>query len=439
MGTTIDGIAPGAFLDGKYRIEKLIGAGGMGTVYEATHTAIGRRVAIKRLHHQYAGDAQAVERFQREARMAGSIGHDNICEVTDLGTTPDGAPYLVMPLLTGCSLTDLLSRERLSLPRIADIMCQTLSALQAAHDARIVHRDLKPDNLFITKVGDRGDFVKLLDFGISKILDQDSVSNLTMTGTVLGTPFYMAPEQATGSKQFDHRVDIYAIGAILYEALTGRRPFEGDSYNEIMFKIVTEPFPSPRSLNPKVPVAVEQVVLKAMARDPAERYASARDMRDALSRADLDMSNMPAEPITRAATAVGACGPFTPTGVKKAATPPSSLASGDLSMDALSSGRGRKAAVAVVVAVAVIAVAITGYLLARDDGRAPVPAVVPLVKPQPSAPATPSPTPRIEPPPALSPAPPPVADTAPVKKPSKVGKRAVKGRFGTKVVSDYEE
>jgi serine/threonine protein kinase len=184
---------PGSILDGKYRIDKQIGAGGMGAVHIATHVQIGRKVAIKTLHPIYAGDQQTVERFHREAQMAGSIGHDNICEVTDLGTAADGSLYLVMPLLSGMALSDLLARpDRPDIPRIADIAAQTLSALQAAHDAHIVHRDLKPDNIFITKVGDRDDFVKLLDFGISKLMDSEEVTRLTQTGTVLGTPFYMA-------------------------------------------------------------------------------------------------------------------------------------------------------------------------------------------------------------------------------------------------------
>ena len=276
-------VAPGTVLDGKYRVDKQIGAGGMGAVFLATHTTIGRKVAIKTLHAEYTTDEQVVARFHREAQLAGSIGHDNICEVTDVGKLEDGSPYLVMPLLIGQGLSDVMaSGDGLSLKRVVDMSCQTLSALAAAHDNGIVHRDLKPDNIFITSMGDREDFVKLLDFGISKIIEQDEVTQLTMTGAVLGTPFYMAPEQAKGEKSLDRRVDIYAMGVILYEALTGTRPFVGDSYNEIMFKIIAEPFTPPSAINPSIPPSIEKVIFKAMDRDPDRRFATADDMRLAL-------------------------------------------------------------------------------------------------------------------------------------------------------------
>jgi serine/threonine-protein kinase len=286
MNKSDSSIIPKTVLDGKYQVGPVIGSGGMGRVYEATHIEIGRKVAIKHLHAQYSNDSQVIKRFQQEAQLAGSIGHDNICEVTDIGTTEDGSPYLVMPLLKGHPLSDLLSNdEPLQISRLVDIICQTLSALQAAHHENIVHRDLKPDNIFISKFGDREDFVKLLDFGISKILDQDSVSNLTQTGTVVGTPHYMSPEQAQGKKDLDQRVDIYAIGVILYEGLTGQRPFEGDSYNELLFKIVAGPLDTPTIINPSVPPNVEKVVLKAMSRDRGHRFESAVEMRRALQQA----------------------------------------------------------------------------------------------------------------------------------------------------------
>ncbi len=289
-------------LDGKYRVDKQIGAGGMGAVFLATHTTIGRKVAIKTLHVEFTTDEQVVARFHREAQLAGSIGHDNICEVTDVGKLDDGSPYLVMPLLTGRDLSDVMvDGDGLSLERVVDMCCQTLSALAAAHDNGIVHRDLKPDNIFITSMGDRKDFVKLLDFGISKIIEQDEVTQLTMTGTVLGTPFYMAPEQAKGAKDLDRRVDIYAMGVILYEALTGMRPFVGDSYNEIMFKIIAEPFTPPSTVNPSIPSPIEKVIFKAMDREPDRRFSNADEMRLALVAAaagqainfDTRMSNAP--------------------------------------------------------------------------------------------------------------------------------------------------
>ncbi|MCP4604653.1 MAG: serine/threonine protein kinase [Proteobacteria bacterium] len=276
----------GTLINGKYRVVRLVGMGGMGAVYEATHVVTSRRVAVKQLQSKYIGDERVVQRFHQEARLAASIGHENICEVIDQGVTDDGLPYLVMPLLVGCSLADLLKQEgRLSLVRTKDIACQVLDALETAHSAKIVHRDLKPGNIYIARSVDRIDFVKLLDFGISKVLDQDLISDLTKSGVVLGTPHYMAPEQAKGSKHIDHRVDLYAIGVILYEAFTGRKPFKGDSYNEVMYKIISEPFPAPASLNPSIHPAIETVVLRAMARHPDDRFDSAAEMREALQNA----------------------------------------------------------------------------------------------------------------------------------------------------------
>lgn len=273
----------GLVIGGKYRVEELIASGGMGKVYRATHVEIGRVVAIKYLRRKYIDNPEAIQRFQQEARLAGSVGHGNILEVTDMGIDTDGSPYLVMPFLSGTSLDKLLENaEHLPLSRILDIVSQALAGLDAAHQKRIVHRDLKPSNIFVTQMGDREDFVKLLDFGISKVLDQTPISQLTQTGAALGTPHYMAPEQAQGAKEIDFRVDIYSAGVILYEALTGRRPFEGKSYNELMFKIVSEPFPMPTTLNPQIPDAVEYVIIKAMARNRNDRYATADQMRRAL-------------------------------------------------------------------------------------------------------------------------------------------------------------
>ena len=251
-------------------------------MYEALQLELNRKVAIKLLHPRYVKSQKIIDRFHQEAKLAGSIEHDNICRVTDHGTDSSGAPYLVMPMLSGRSLKTMLEEGGLSQLRVIDIVCQTLSALEAAHREKIVHRDLKPDNIFITRMGDREDFVKLLDFGISKVLEKQSATALTSTGMVLGTAYYLAPEQARGSKNIDHRVDIFAMGVILYEALTGTRPFEGETYNEVVFKIAGEPIKVPRSINPSIFRSVEQVILKAMSIDPNERYASAEEMCAAL-------------------------------------------------------------------------------------------------------------------------------------------------------------
>ena len=278
-----DTLAKGTVIGKKYVIDRVIGSGGMGTVYEALQQDVNRRVAVKVLKKIDDSSGLLDARFQREARAAGRIGHDNVLEVTDFGIDADGPAFLVMPLLEGCSLGGLIEKEGpLPLKRIVDIALQTLSALEAAHDKGIVHRDLKPDNIFITKVGDREDFVKLLDFGISKYLGSDAATKFTRTGLVPGTPLYMAPEQASGDKALDHRIDLYSLGVILYEAFTGELPFKGDSYNEILIKIVSKPFKNPRMIKPDIPLELEKIITKAMARSPKLRFKGAREMREAL-------------------------------------------------------------------------------------------------------------------------------------------------------------
>ncbi|HJL28417.1 MAG TPA: protein kinase, partial [Polyangiaceae bacterium LLY-WYZ-15_(1-7)] len=235
----------GRVIAGRYEVIRLVGEGGMGAVYEAEHRTIGRRVALKRLHPELATDAHAVNRFQREARAAGGTGHEHVVDILDLGFAEDGAPYLVMELLAGESLAARLERER-QLPeeRAARIAGQVLSALEAVHARRVIHRDLKPDNIFLTRRGRQRDYVKVLDFGVSKIGVPEGRTEvgLTRTGTMVGTPHYMSPEQARGVKKLDHRVDLYAVGVILYECLSGQLPFDADNYHALLQSIlVREP------------------------------------------------------------------------------------------------------------------------------------------------------------------------------------------------------
>jgi eukaryotic-like serine/threonine-protein kinase len=273
-------------IDGKYRIVRLLGEGGMGAVYEGENTLIHRRVAIKVLHAHVAKNAEAAQRFEREAQAAGRIGSEHIVEVLDLGSLPNGDRYMVMEFLEGESLSQRIrSHGRLSPEELAPIAMQMLDALAAAHGAGIVHRDLKPDNVYLLKSRrGRADFVKLLDFGISKfnLLNKDSGFSMTRTGAVMGTPFYMAPEQAKGSRTLDLRVDLYSAGVILYEALSGRVPFQAETFNELLFKIALE---SPMPLEQVVPEmdpGVAAVVSRAMAREPDQRFQTALEFRAAI-------------------------------------------------------------------------------------------------------------------------------------------------------------
>jgi eukaryotic-like serine/threonine-protein kinase len=292
----------GQIIEGKYRIVRLIGEGGMGSVYEGENTFIKRRVAIKVLHAHSVSE-ETVRRFEREAQAAGCIGSDHILEVLDLGSLPNGDRFMVMEYLDGETLGARMSRARMNPQDVAAIARQVLVGLRAAHLANIVHRDLKPDNIFILreKAG-RADYAKIIDFGISKFNALGGDMSMTRTGAVMGTPYYMSPEQAQGTQTIDGRSDVYSLGVILYEALSGSVPFDGNTFNELMFKIVLS---SPRplsevapSLDPRLVALVEQ----AMARDITVRFQSADDMIRALDQyfgsadASGEMRRVPASP-----------------------------------------------------------------------------------------------------------------------------------------------
>jgi eukaryotic-like serine/threonine-protein kinase len=279
-------LSTGDIIDGKYRIVRLIGEGGMGAVYEAENMRIHRKVAIKVLHAGVAQTGEAVSRFEREAQAAGRIGSEHIVEVLDLGNLPSGDRYMVMEFMDGDALSGRIrTRVRLTPGEIYPIMHQLLEALAAAHGAGIIHRDLKPDNVYLLKSrGGKADFVKLLDFGISKFnqLSGDSGFSMTRTGAVMGTPYYMAPEQAKGARDLDHRVDLYAAGVILYEAITGEVPFNADTFNELLFKIVLEAAKPVEQVVPNMDPNFAAIVNKSMAREPSQRFQTAKEFQQAL-------------------------------------------------------------------------------------------------------------------------------------------------------------
>ncbi|MEI9952141.1 MAG: serine/threonine-protein kinase [Pseudomonadota bacterium] len=279
-------LSTGEIIDGKYRTIRLIGEGGMGAVYEAENIRIHRKVAIKVLHAGVAGSAEAVQRFEREAQAAGRIGSEHIVEVLDLGSLASGDRYMVMEFMDGDSLGGRIkAKGRLSPAELYPIAHQLLAALDAAHSAGIIHRDLKPDNVYLLRTRSGvADFVKLLDFGISKFnqLSGDSGFSMTRTGAVMGTPYYMAPEQAKGAKDADHRVDLYAAGVILYESVTGEVPFNADTFNELLFKIVLEEPRPVQLLVPQIDLGFAAIINKAMTRDPAARFQTAKEFQLAL-------------------------------------------------------------------------------------------------------------------------------------------------------------
>ncbi len=268
----------------RYEVLAQLGQGGFGAVYRARHAMLGTEVALKVLWPERADDPGAVERFMREARAAASIGSPHIVRVGDAGTTADGVVFLAMELLHGHDLErELRARRRLSPYEASDILRQVLAALGAAHAAGIVHRDLKPANVFLVPGPDGAPFVKLLDFGVSKM---KGARSLTGSGIALGTPQYMAPEQIEGAREIDGRVDVYAAGCMLYEMLSGRLPFEGSGVELLVRRLSGERPPELRSIAPDVPPALAAVVHRALAFDRDARFASAAAMADALLAAE---------------------------------------------------------------------------------------------------------------------------------------------------------
>jgi serine/threonine-protein kinase len=285
-GSVVD-VPIGSLLAGKYRIEQVLGHGGMGSVYLAENVDIGRKVAIKFLHGDFAADAGMVARFRQEARAAAAVGHPGIVDVLDLGTTDDGSEFIVMERLEGETLGSRIKREgRMAPAEAVRIACDVLAALGAAHERRILHRDLKPENVFL--VARPVAATKILDFGISKFGGEGDVS-LTQTGAVMGSPLYMSPEQARGARDVGPASDLYAVGAILYEALTGTPPFTGASYNEVLANLLTEQHRPLVEVRPEVGVELGSIVDSLLAKSTADRPQNARAVQFALQQAIADV------------------------------------------------------------------------------------------------------------------------------------------------------
>lgn len=446
---------PGEVLDGKYRIERLLGEGGMGAVAKATHLLRRAPVALKFMSPAVLALQGAVERFVNEGVAASQIDSDHVVKVFDVGRMPNNAPYLVMEFLDGRDLQQILIAEggRIQSPaRAVHFALQILRALQTAHTSGIIHRDMKPSNCFVIDKDGEPDFVKIVDFGISKVRTDDEsqkASNLTRTNSALGTPLYMSPEQARSPRDVDHRTDLYSVGAIIYELLTGRTPYTADSgeYTEILFKIfTTEPEPI-RNLRPDLPEGLAAAIHRALTRDLSVRYGSAGEMAEALAPWADDRST---QILTRLrggrgrsmvpAQAAGQ-GPFTPSGAPVApnrgeiamantfaSAPPESLKAPrvptdvGLTRDAKASGApsgGKKSRAPAIVAVlaGALVVGAAGVIVAQR-------AVAPThVTQDPSASGTLAATASAPPPPpatASAPPPPPSASLEPLPSSSAV-------------------
>lgn len=273
---------------GRFRVLRKIGEGGMGTVYEAQHEVLPRRFAIKILRPEVSRDRSFIERFKREAIAAGSVEHPNVIYITDFGSMEDGSLYLVMEYLQGVGLDELLGqRSRLPINRALPILAQVADALDAAHRVNVVHRDLKPENILLTEIRGQKDVVKILDFGIAKV-QTPKYENLavTMKGQVFGTAEYMSPEQATG-EPLDGRSDLYAVGCLAYEMLTGDPPFTGSAVSVLQAHVRTMPPPPSSRIKGEhlIPPALDALILRCLAKDPAARYQTGAELRRDLLKA----------------------------------------------------------------------------------------------------------------------------------------------------------
>jgi serine/threonine-protein kinase len=347
----------------------------MGVVYVAEHVEIEKKVALKVLRDDFSKRPEVVERFRQEARSASKIGHPHIVDVIDFGQLDDGGVFFAMEFLSGCGLNEICRGETVPLIRAVTIIEQIARALKAAHEKGIVHRDLKPENVFLVQRDERQDFVKILDFGIAKISDRDNEGKrLTKTGMIFGTPEYMSPEQAAG-KELDHRVDVYALGCIMFELFTGQVPYDGDSFMAILTKHMFETIPAIEEANPQtdVPGSVRAVVYKAMAKETENRYDDMDDLREDLERALVDANYIVEHPnretTIRFETAEG----------KRIKKPTNEQIATSMDWNAASGIRDRAAkkspaltiifTVAVIAVVAGLAVAYFGEYFAGPDGE----------------------------------------------------------------------
>jgi serine/threonine-protein kinase len=331
-GEVTTGVRNGDILAGKYRVERVLGSGGMGVVVAAYHLQLHQRVAIKFLLPEALSNTEAVERFAREARAAVKITSEHVARVIDVGTLDTGAPYMVMEFLEGHDLAQWVRlRGALPLEQVVDFVLQACEALAEAHALGIVHRDLKPANLFIVRGADTLQAVKVLDFGISKAIGSAATAQdvaLTRTTAVMGSPLYMSPEQMAASRNVDARSDIWSLGVVLYELLTGTVPFNGITLPEVCVKIASHP-PAPlRSIRPDLPAAVEAVVLRCLEKDRARRFADVSELAMALVDFGPPRARVSAERIQRVARAgltesggSGATAPVTAAGHERTQSP----------------------------------------------------------------------------------------------------------------------
>ena len=363
------GVRAGDVLAGKYRVDRVLGVGGMGVVVAARHLSLDERVAIKFLLPEAVGTPEAVARFVREARAAVRIKSEHVARVIDVGKLDSGAPYMVMEYLDGSDLAAWVAqRGKMAIEQAVEFLLQACEAIAEAHALGIVHRDLKPANLFVIRRPDGGLSIKVLDFGISKITTPGSPEMaMTRTSTIIGSPLYMSPEQMQSSRNVDARADVWSLGVILFELVTGRVPFEGEVLTELIAKILSTP-PSPvRGFAPEVPPALEQVILRCLEKDRERRYATVGEFAAALAPFGPPRVAQSLERIHGVLEAAGiARRPSTPAVQPVAVQPTQSMTAaswGQTAGQPAASPRSRGGAIAAVAAVVVLAMAGGGGVL----------------------------------------------------------------------------
>jgi len=421
-------VQTGDVLAGKYRVERVLGEGGMGVVVAATHLALDERVALKLMRADAMMREDGIQRFLREARAAVKLKSEHVARVQDVGTLDDGTPYIAMEYLEGSDLSRVLD-ERGTLPvdEAVDYLLQACDAIAEAHARGIVHRDLKPANLFITQGRDGKPLVKVLDFGISKVnVLGDRPESMTSSATLLGSPVYMSPEQMKSSRDVDGTTDIWSLGIILYEAVGGRVPFDEQTMGALMAKVLTEPPPDLTSLNERIPSELARVVARCLEKEPAQRYASIADLAvdlapfapgSAEGRVARIMSMRPLS----LATAPGSLTPpgSTPSLASSPSLRESASILGVAATQALSDSKAitaaqpparKNAAIFAAIAVATGVVAVAAFLGTRSAAPPPIPQAPTLAAAGPSAAA---PTPAAPAPPPSATAAPPAASAVP--------------------------
>ncbi|HEY3499819.1 MAG TPA: serine/threonine-protein kinase [Polyangiaceae bacterium] len=403
QGHLAAGVQPGQILLGKYRIERVLGMGGMGVVVAATHVTLEERVAIKFLLPDALSNPEAIARFLREARAAVRIKSEHVARVTDVGQLENGAPYMIMEYLDGADLGSLtVQRGALPIEDAVEFLLQACEALAEAHALGIIHRDLKPANLFLVRRADGTPSVKVLDFGISKLTGLSASGSgrdlgMTKTATIMGSPLYMSPEQMASSRDVDTRTDIWALGAILYELLTGAVPFQADTITQLCALILQQPPPPLRNLRPDAPEPLQAIILRCLEKDRERRYANIAEFASALAPFAPHRARISIERVSRVIESAG-LGTSRP---PPAALPPGSVAGqtrdawGNSGVQHRKSGRTLGLVIAALVGFGGIAAAAL-YFMTRSTGSDSTPssaAVPPPVAPAP----TPSQTSTIEP------------------------------------------